>query len=190
MKQFLLCLALGLVSLGISAQKDISSVEEINIYGVDYTKSKGYLMIEDLDDIRYAFVRINILLRQEPRKFDFGKYFKKNVSGYYTDQVEKKNDQMVMKDFIVGERPEGLTPEDVNEVLKTIDTGDRNKTGLILIADFLDKAAARATYQVVFFDEATKEVIYSKSVEGKAAGFGLRNYWAGSVFHIMRNWSY
>jgi len=24
---------------------------------------------------------------------------------------------------------------------------------------------------------------------GKAAGFGFRNYWAGSVYNVMKNWA-
>ena len=30
------------------------------------------------------------------------------------------------------------------------------------------------------------EIIKHKEVEGKAGGFGLRNYWAGSLYYAIR----
>ena len=41
-------------------------------------------------------------------------------------------------------------------------------------------------YDLVVFDIASREVIMHKMVAGEARGFGLRNYWAGSIYDIIK----
>lgn len=58
--------------------------------------------------------------------------------------------------------------------------------GMVFIAQFLDKSNNRGTYEVVFFNTETKEIIEEWITDGKARGFGLRNYWAGSVYSALK----
>jgi hypothetical protein len=60
---------------------------------------------------------------------------------------------------------------------------------LIFIAENLNKSAQTGSYYVCFFDLATKEIIDSRRIVGKAVGIGFRNYWAGSVYNCMKAWS-
>ena len=39
---------------------------------------------------------------------------------------------------------------------------------------------------VVFFNTETKEIIEEWITDGKARGFGLRNYWAGSIYSALK----
>lgn len=57
-----------------------------------------------------------------------------------------------------------------------------------MVALLLDKRAAQAVYEMVFFDIATREVRYTERVEGHAGGFGLRNYWANTVAEVLKTW--
>ena len=59
--------------------------------------------------------------------------------------------------------------------------------GLVIIAKLLNKAEAYGSYQVVFFNTDTKEIIQDWATGGKARGFGLRNYWAGSIYKVINN---
>ena len=38
----------------------------------------------------------------------------------------------------------------------------------------------------MLFDPATQEVILQMDMAGKPGGFGLRNYWAGSVYNALK----
>ena len=58
--------------------------------------------------------------------------------------------------------------------------------GMVFIAQFLDKSNNRGTYEVVFFNTETKEIIEEWITDGKARGFGLRNYWAGSIYSALK----
>jgi hypothetical protein len=40
---------------------------------------------------------------------------------------------------------------------------------------------------IVFFDVATKEVLYFHKLIGDAKGFGFRNYWAGGIHNWMKH---
>ena len=56
----------------------------------------------------------------------------------------------------------------------------------MLIATTLDKGNGIGYYTAVLFDPATQEVILQMDMTGKPGGFGLRNYWAGSVYNALK----
>ena len=39
---------------------------------------------------------------------------------------------------------------------------------------------------MVFFDIKSRNIVSSFKLTGAASGFGLRNYWAGSVYDAMK----
>jgi len=43
---------------------------------------------------------------------------------------------------------------------------------------------------LIAFDIATRKILSKREVSGKAGGFGLRNYWAGSVYNIIKKEMY
>ena len=47
---------------------------------------------------------------------------------------------------------------------------------MVFIAQFLDKSNYRDTYEVVFFNNETNEIIEEWITDGKARGFGLDVY--------------
>lgn len=66
-------------------------------------------------------------------------------------------------------------------------TTTAREQGLVLIATTLDKGNGIGYYTAVLFDPATQEVILQMDMAGKPGGFGLRNYWAGSVYNASRS---
>ena len=70
-------------------------------------------------------------------------------------------------------------------ILARYDNGSGNK-GLVLIATTLDKGNGIGYYTAVLFDPATQEVLLQMDMAGKPGGFGLRNYWAGSVYNALK----
>ena len=77
----------------------------------------------------------------------------------------------------------------INKIKAAIEALPIQKTpgvGMVFIAQFLDKSNNRGTYEVVFFNTETKEIIEEWITDGKARGFGLRNYWAGSVYSALK----
>ena len=58
----------------------------------------------------------------------------------------------------------------------------------MLVALLLDKPSAKALYEMVIFDIATREVRCIERVEGHAGGFGLRNFWANTIREVLKTW--
>ena len=141
---------------GKSALKDIQSIK---FYGVDYSQVKIFGADESPAQFKDAFRRINELFITEAKKYNVGKQLKKEVTEISLDAVNQVNENIDQK-----------TPG----------------VGMVFIAQFLDKSNNRGTYEVVFFNTETKEIIEEWITDGKARGFGLRNYWAGSIYSALK----
>ena len=81
-----------------------------------------------------------------------------------------------------------VSTDDIREMVKNYELPHTNGTGVVFIAQTLDKRKAEATYAVVFFDVATRRLISLDIMSGKAGGAGLRNYWANSVYDVLKHW--
>ncbi len=66
--------------------------------------------------------------------------------------------------------------------------GAKREWDLLFVAENLHKVDQTGSYYVVFFDMASKEIIDSEHKVGKASGIGFRNYWAGSIYNVMKAW--
>jgi hypothetical protein len=59
--------------------------------------------------------------------------------------------------------------------------------GVVFIVSAFNKTQEMAEYYVTFFNMSTKEVLHSERIGGAPSGFGLRNYWAGSVMAVLKS---
>jgi hypothetical protein len=57
----------------------------------------------------------------------------------------------------------------------------------VFIVEGLNKPGAKGSMYVTFIDMATKKVLFSERMVGKAGGFGYKNYWAKSVFEVLED---
>lgn len=78
-----------------------------------------------------------------------------------------------------------LTNEEIAEHIRHFDTGNAQGFGSVFIAGLLNKEKGQATYNVVVFDIVTKDIVFNKQFTEKARGFGLRNFWAYSVYKTL-----
>ena len=79
-----------------------------------------------------------------------------------------------------------LSKEQIKAAINALPIQKTPGVGMVFIAQFLDKSNNRGTYEVVFFNTETKEIIEEWITDGKARGFGLRNYWAGSIYSALK----
>ena len=181
-----LFLSISLFSFGqgSSATKDIQSIK---FYGVDYSQAKVFGAKESPYEFKLAFRRINELFIAEAKKYDVGKQLKKEVSEISLEAVNKVNEAINPDELFTSRTQYTLTKEQVNAAIQALPIPKEAGVGMVFIAELLNKAASRGTYQVVFFDTDTKEIIEEWSTDGKAGGFGLRNYWAGSIHNAIKH---
>jgi hypothetical protein len=164
------------------------SAKSITWYGIDFTSSKFTLVTEDPAVIVNQYLKsINTLIQAEPEKFDLRKWFNKTEVSYDLEQAIKNNEK-INPENIVTSNDHSITTEDAKAVVAHYKTSGKSGLGLIFIAENLNKVKQTGSYYVCFFDEATKEIIDINRYEAKAVGIGFRNYWAGSVYNVMKIW--
>ena len=129
------------------ALKDISSV---TFYGIDFTRAKVYGAKEGPMQFKYTFDDINKLFITEPKKYDIGKRLGVNVEVTSLEAVNDANKTINPDEIMTTNSGYTLDEKQIEEVIKTLPIlSQEEKTGLIMIAMLLNKADARATYQIV-----------------------------------------
>lgn len=157
---------------------------EVFFYGVDFSEVKIVGAKETDDKFKTAFARINQLIVTELNKFDFKNLVGVPVSNY-TIPAQQKTETMSWQ----GIRTSNLLPQknSIENMVTSYDLPHEQGKGIVLIAWVLNKNKNMATYELVVFDIRTREILFNEEVEAEAGGFGLRNFWANSVFNVIRN---
>jgi hypothetical protein len=187
---FSIVVLMACFSMVLQAQDKAKAKSEKSItwYGVDFTLAKFTLVTEEPSVIVNQYLKaINTLIQTEQEKFDLKKWFDKSEVVYELDQVNEKNAKINPDGLVIGDEHK-ITPDDVKRVLAGYKTQGKPGLGLIMVAENLSKVKQIGSFYVCFFDQSSKEIIDLERFEAKAAGFGFRNYWAGSVFNIMKTW--
>ncbi|UII22943.1 hypothetical protein [Fulvivirga ligni] len=180
-----------MVSALANAQTDnklLYGSEKVVWCGLDYSKVKciGAEGFTDPDNIVDTYFNgWNKLVQSEATRYDVKKLY--GFEGKVTDLsvVEKRNEMPKADDLVIDD---SYSFEDgtVEEIISTykLEKADSG-LGLVYIFESLNKTEQAAHVYVVFFDIASKKILWSNKYEAKAGGFGFRNYWARTVLEAM-----
>ena len=155
--------------------------ESVYVYGVDYTSVKVYGASETTEQFKNAFEGINLLLMNEAKKYDF------------TDIVGENNKlklEMILDSTKGCDFSNIKTLDKDIEKIKNYPIKETSGDGFIIIATLLDKSANKATYKVVLFDVKTREILKEEEFISKAGGFGLRNFWAKTIYTLTKKFEF
>ena len=192
MKMMLSVLIFVLGSFTSSFSQDkakASSLTDVVWLGVDFSAAKFTLVTEDPAVIVNQYLQsINTLIITEIEKFDIKKLFNKSGVTNSIDQVNENNAKIDPSTFVINNEFK-LEPEEVAKIIKKYKIPERSGTALVFIAENLNKSTQTGSFYVCFFDLDTKAIIDSRRMVGKASGIGFRNYWAGSVYSVMKSWA-
>lgn len=192
MKKFILLFSLIICTYTFGQNKEVlKNIDDIRFYGVDYSKVKVANAGESAIQFENAFEKINNLFILQPKKYNISKLFKKNALSIEIEPVINNIKNIDIERLkTVTQSSNKLTNNDLEDILESLSITPKEEPGLIIIAEFLDKSKNRGWYNIVFFDTKTKKIIDTWKSSGKASGFGLRNFWATSVYHAMKNSKY
>lgn len=194
MKSKLLTLSLLLIvgfSTFSSGQeiKKSSDIKSVVWLGVDFTAAKFTGVADNPEIIVNQYIKsINTLVITEQTKFDFKKFFKIPEVTYNIDLANEFNAK-IDPSKLVGTDAYKFEQDKVQEVIKKYDVKDKSGTGLIFVAENLNKLTKSGSYWVCFFDLKTKKIIECKHKSAPVTGVGFRNYWASSIYVIMKTWA-
>ena len=78
-----------------------------------------------------------------------------------------------------------ITETDVQKIISDYKS-DKDGYGLVFVVESFNKTAVQGAIWVTYFDIKSKKVVFTTKLTSKPMGFGLRNFWAGSVYGIMK----
>lgn len=191
--------ALSLLLLCLSANSYGQTLKEffkdknvpLTYLGVDFTSATIQGETATSEDISTKFEAINTLIVTEVKKYDVGGAFKRTTTTNELDMIKKLNaaaNVEKMKTINIGDLEKNmLKQEDVQKHIKAYDLSGKKGIGLIFIVDGMSKTNKEATMWVTLIDLAKKKVLLTQHMTGKAQGFGLRNYWAYTVYKVLND---
>ncbi len=175
----LLLLALALIAFcGVQAQRPVY------VYGVDFAQCKVFGADESAADFERAFVAINDLLYSEADKYDFSKVFGSTNYELYQDVMIARLQQVGLMDL--NARGQALPVLDIPQILASYQLPQTEGVGFVLVARLLNKLENKGSYYAVLFDVATRKVLLQTEITTKSRGFGLRNFWAFTVYNATK----
>ena len=193
MKKFLLIIGFYIaISFQINAQHNTSEIfegNEITWYGLDFSNVRliGAIGFKNPKKIKsYYFDAWNSLIIKENKKYKLDKFFHKESVKQNLGIVKDRNDLPNLDELVI-ETEYAFNAEKVVQIISEYDSGDKEGLGLVFILESLNKYKEKAFIWVTFFDIQTKRVILTERLDGKAGGYGFRNYWAGAYHKVMKS---
>jgi hypothetical protein len=194
----LLLFAFVLVFLSFKAQlsaKDIFERRDMVWYGLDFSNAKFIGVpvcdfgkkINEFDLVHKYIPAWNTLVIMQPNAFRLKSTFWK--TDIYNDlkPVESMNEK-IKPEEIYTLNSHYISKDLLEAKIQAYPQGDKKEgLGLVVVVESFDKPNHLGNYWVVFFDIQTKKILLSEHCSGKPVGFGMRNYWAGSLKHVLED---
>lgn len=159
--------------------------------GIDFTKAKliNYPDPKVMDIRDRIYTAINDLTVNEPKKFDIAGAFRKSSVNSDLSAVKEKNEK-INPDEIASTNIADfnrLQESDIKPVVSALNLGGKDGVGLLFVMEAMRKEDKKgdAAMWVTFVDMKTKKVLFTERIEGKATGFGFRNYWASTIKEVI-----
>jgi hypothetical protein len=195
MKKFFVAGLLVLSFVQSYAQNTLADVfsgkAKVVFLGLDFTQAKyiGSPGFTDPNAIQNQhMVSWNTLIEAEPKKFSLEKPLKLRADQYSAKVADmiKHNKNVNVADNIINESYT-LTEDQARKAVSKYALSEKEGVGVVYVVESLNKTLEKMTVWVTFIDLSTRKILLIEKVEGKAAGFGFRNYWAGAVYKINGN---
>ncbi len=178
-------LLIAIVSVIVLNAQDASLVwssQTMSWFGVDFTKTKVLGLEDSPHKIRDEFFKP---WNDVTIDMDLTKMFGKNAVYKDPNGITKQNLARETETMNTGAEVE-FTDEVIDSRIKEISTGSKkNGLGLIFIAESINKATGNGIFHVVFFDIATRKVVWHKKMTGKATGSNPKTAWGGAVKDVF-----
>lgn len=133
------------------------------------------------------FNKWNNLVLDEFDKYDLKKTFVKQTIDFDLGVVEVLNREVDAANLVINKSAKKLDQSDIaNAVSRYNFKGITNAIAVAFIVESFDKVSELATFHVVFVNTQNNQIIFNEKVTGEPRGFGLRNYWAGALYHALQ----
>lgn len=179
-----------MVAVGQDPSDVFKETTPITWLGLDFTATKFIGDRERLgseSDLRHLLVALNELLITEEAKFDIAAAIDKKKVVRDFDVTQDNNAKLDVMGMLSNSEKDylHLTREGVAEIISKYDFKGLTGIGLMFNIESFSKLNAEASMYVTFIAMDTKEVLFTERLVAPPAGFGMRNFWAKTVYEVM-----
>ena len=175
----------------VSMKAFLANQVDVTFLGYDFSQarfigSEGFNEPEKIKD--NYLPGLNDLIVNEEKKYSIREPFKIKSEHYKTSIDHNKNiNNGVDVHAIITNDNYTLNKNKLNEVVANYEFGSMEGIGISYIVESLNKNEKTAYVYIVFIDLKKNELLHAEKAQGKARGFGWRNYWAGAMYDINKN---
>lgn len=186
----ILFLALAVSLFGQTKSDVFDPNTEITWLGLDFSGAKFIGDRERLgseSDIRHLLDALNELMIKEADKFNVAAALKKKKVENGIDVTTEHNAGLDILSMISADGKDHihLKPGDIEEIISGYDFKGKSGIGLIFNVESFNKLIEEGSFWITFVNMGTKEVLFTERLTAPPSGFGMRNFWAGSVNGIL-----
>lgn len=157
--------------------------------GLDFSQVKcigprGFTEPDRIKD--WYFAAWNTLILEEHEKYNVQEFYQKE--NMITDlSVTARRNRLPEANELVINEPYEFEEGQLEGIIETYSLRDvQEGLGLVYVVETLNKTYQKAVIHVVFFDIASKKILWKERYSGSPRGFGFRNYWAGAILNVMK----
>lgn len=127
----------------------------------------------------------NEIVLNEAKKYDVKGMLRKENLTYDLDAIAEVNAKAATEELEVT-NPVEYKREDIEKFVKRYKSSTKNAIGVALVAETLNKRELEAYYHFVAIDLSNNKILVYDRLKGKPAGIGLRNYWANTIYDVIK----
>jgi len=191
-KIFIIIILFANIQFGFS-QKGMSKLfdgkTKIVFLGLDFTHAKfiGKEGFKDSYKLKtYYITNLNALLEEEYAKYNLplnalkAKHYTTNTSDLMVlnDDIDDIEDRIINGSYYIKEK-------DIQKYIRKYKLSENKGIGISFIVESFNHSLEKSVIWVTFINLNNGQFLYTERMEGKAKGFGFRNYWAGSIYDVI-----
>lgn len=198
MKKVVFTLAIAFLASASNAQtvQDLFTHSDLPVVwlGIDYSHVQlvgdmsqfGGAGMKGVGEVRERYMPAwNRLILAESSKYDIAGMLRKDEVEYDIDMIMAVNATVPLENM-EKTKANVYSEEDLKRFVESYDVHDKNGIGILLIAESLNKFHEEAAYHFVAISLPSKTLLFHDKLLGKPRGFGLRNYWGGSIYDVVK----
>lgn len=183
------------LSGGILCAQDTADIFDrktpVTWLGLDFTGAKligDRERLGSISDVQHLVEAWNDIMLKEAEKFDVALAIDKIKVENAIEVTKEHNANLDVSEMFSSEMKDHfhLKPDDIAAIVADYDFKGKDGIGVMFNVESFSKLNSEAALWVTFIKMDTKEIYFSERVTGEPGGAGLRNYWANSVYNILK----
>jgi hypothetical protein len=127
----------------------------------------------------------NRLIVDKRDKYDIKGMLRKPDLTYDLEMIEAVNADAAVEE-LESDNATIYSLEDIQKFVNKYKPEFKDGIGVLFIAETLNKAETHAWFHFVAINLSNRKVLVHDRIKGEPHGIGLRNYWAGSMYDVIK----